>query len=92
MISLATVSVLMAAKLEQPMSPSFNKMISLLTIEEKKYVNKRALIDLEAQILMTLGFDFNFPGPIQSMERYLRIMNYDLNGTIRGMCFQIAKF
>ena len=40
MISLATVSVLMAAKLEQPMSPSFNKMISLLTDEEKKYVNK----------------------------------------------------
>ena len=31
---LATVSILMAAKLEQPISPSFNRMISLLTAEE----------------------------------------------------------
>jgi len=41
---------------------------------------------------MTLGFDFNFPGPIQSMERYLRILDYDLNKTILDMGFQISKF
>ena len=41
---------------------------------------------------MTLGFDFNFPGPIQSMERYLRILDYDFNRTIRDMGFQISKF
>lgn len=41
---------------------------------------------------MTLGFDFNFPGPIQSMERYLRILDYDLNRTIQDMGFQISKF
>ena len=40
MVGLATISMLMAAKLEEPMSPSFNKMISLLTDEEKKYVSK----------------------------------------------------
>jgi hypothetical protein len=39
-------------------------MINLLTDEEKKHVTKQSLIDLEAQILMKLGFDFNFPGPI----------------------------
>lgn len=64
MVSLATICVLMSAKLEQPISPSFTRMINLLTDEEKKYVSKQSLIDLEAQILIKLGFDFNFPGPI----------------------------
>ena len=54
----------MAAKLEQPISPSFTRMISLLTEEEKKIVTKQKLIDLEFNILVMFGFDFNFPGPI----------------------------
>jgi len=62
-------------------------MINLLTDEEKKYVSKQSLIDLEAQILITLGFDFNFPGPMQSMERYSRILGYDKNKTIIDMGF-----
>jgi hypothetical protein len=39
-----------------------------------------------------MGFDFNFPGPIQSMERFLRILSYDTNKTIWDMAFQICKF
>jgi hypothetical protein len=39
-------------------------MISLLTDEEQKLVTKKELIDLEASILVALGFDFNFPGPV----------------------------
>lgn len=64
----------------------------MLTDEEKKYVNKQSLIELESQILIKMGFDFNFPGPIQSMERYLRILNYNTNKTIQDMAFQICKF
>ena len=78
-ICLATISMLMAAKLEQPISPSFSRMIALLTEEEEKLVTKNDLIDLEEQILVLFGFDFSFPGPIQSMERFLRILNYDRN-------------
>ena len=63
-VSLATISVLMSAKLEQPVSPSFTRMINLLSDEEKSFFNKQFIIDLEAHILVTLGFDFNFPGPI----------------------------
>jgi hypothetical protein len=48
MVSLATICVLMSAKLEQPISPSFTRMINLLTDEEKKYVSKQSLIDIEA--------------------------------------------
>ena len=49
MLHLATVSTLMAAKLEEPISPCFSTMISLLSKVEKKYLsNKKELIDLEA--------------------------------------------
>jgi hypothetical protein len=86
-VCLSTISILLAAKLEQPISPSFTRMISLLTEEEKKLVTKQKLIDLETNILITFGFDFNFPGPIQSMERYLRLLDYDLNKQLYEMCF-----
>jgi len=54
----------MAVKMEQPISPSFLRMVQLLTDEEQKQVSKDSLIDLEARIIQTLGFDFGFPGPI----------------------------
>lgn len=91
-VHLSTISVLMSAKLEQPISPSFTRMINLLSSEEKKQVTKQSLIDLEMDILLRLGFDFNFPGPVQSMERYLRLLDYDLNRSVFDMSFQIAKF
>ena len=50
-LHLAVISVLMAAKLEQPISPSFNRMINLLPDEERKFVSKSQLIELEADIL-----------------------------------------
>ena len=86
-VHLATIAVLMSAKLEQPISPSFTRMINLLNEQEKKAITKKSLIDLEAQILIKLGFDFNFPGPIQPMERYLRILNFDFDKTIYDMAF-----
>jgi phosphohistidine swiveling domain-containing protein len=64
MCMLATVSMLMAAKLEQPISPSFSRMIGLLTDEEQLNVSKSGLIQLESDILVVMNFDFNFPGPI----------------------------
>jgi len=91
-VSLSVISMLMSAKLEQPISPSFARMINLLTDEEKALTSKAKLIDLESRILIVLGFDFNFPGPIQFLERYLRILDYDQNKTIFDMSFQICKF
>jgi len=90
--SLATISVLMSAKLEQPISPSFTRMINLLNSDEKKTITKQGLIDLEADILIKLGFDFNFPGPMQSLERYLRILEYDNVKNVFEMGYQICKF
>ena len=81
-VSLSAVSMLMAAKLEQPISPSFLIMIHLLTEDEQRVATKANLIALEEKILVAMNFDFNFPGPIQSLERYLRILGYDLNKII----------
>ena len=92
MCMLATISMLMAAKLEQPISPSFTRMIGLLSEDEQINVTKRGLIDLESDILITMNFDYNFPGPIQSMERFLRILEYDFNRTVYDMSYQICKF
>ena len=58
MVKLATICVLMSAKLEQPISPSFNRMISLLDDDEKTRITKQDLIDLEADIMNRLQFEF----------------------------------
>jgi hypothetical protein len=65
-------------------------MIQLLTDEEQKTVNKKLLTDLEAQIIVKLGFDFNFPGPIQFVERYLRILNFDKIKSVFDIAFAIC--
>jgi hypothetical protein len=58
MVKLATICVLMSAKLEQPISPSFNRMISLLDDDEKTRITKQDLIELEADIMNRLQFEF----------------------------------
>ena len=58
-VILATICTLMSAKLEQPISPSFNRMVNLLTKDEQKIVTKQNLIQMETDILIKFGFDFN---------------------------------
>ena len=51
---LGATCMLMAAKLEQPISPSFNRMIALLPSYEQKKFKKQDLINLEEKILIAL--------------------------------------
>ncbi len=67
-------------------------MINLLSDSEKKHMNKESLVDLEFKILMELNYDFNFPGPMESVERFLRILEYDHKKIIYDMSYQICKF
>ena len=66
-------------------------MIGLLTDEEKLLVDKKSLIKLEAAILKKFGFDFNFQGPMQPLERYLRILNYDQEPKVYDLSYRILK-
>ena len=54
LVSLATICILIAAKIEQPISPSFNRMISLLPLASGKLVTKADLVNLEDKILRAL--------------------------------------
>lgn len=56
-VALATISVIIAAKLEQPISPSFSRMISLLQDGWSSKITREGLIALEKHILETLDFN-----------------------------------
>jgi hypothetical protein len=78
--------------MEQPLAPNFSAMISLLLEKENEIVTKEQIIDLEAHILITLGFDLNFPNPFTIMERYLQVLDYDHNKVVNDISFEILKF
>ena len=67
-------------------------MITFLTEEERQVVERNELLELEADILVTLGFDLCFPGPVAPMERFLRLLKIDDKPILRRMSFQICKF
>ena len=92
MVKLATICTLMSAKLEQPISPSFNRMISLLEDDERARITKDDLIELEADIIRKLNMEFHFPGPIAPMERFLRLLGYNQNMLAYDMAYHICKF
>ena len=68
----------MAAKLDQPMSPSFNKMIALLPEEVASSLSKQDLIDLETLVIRELDFSFERDGPLIFLERFERLLEVDL--------------
>jgi len=88
---LATVSMLLAAKLDQPMQPCFARMREHLLPEEQKVVTREAYLQLEADILRTFGFDFNCPGPVPSLDRYVRILRVN-PVVLTEMACQICMF
>ena len=47
---------------------------------------------MELDIISKLGFDFNFVGPIQTMERFLRLLDYDMNSTVFEFAYELCKF
>lgn len=58
LVHLASVCLLLAAKLHQPLTPSFNQMILLLDDEYRNDPRcKQKMIDLEFQMVKTLQFD-----------------------------------
>ena len=68
--SLAVISLLLGAKLEQPMHPSFNIMIKLLYEKQRIVVKKETLLWLEKDILTTLEFSMHYVSAIPFLERF----------------------
>lgn len=70
LFALGATVMLMAAKVEQPISPSFNRMLALLPQSEQRRVTKQDLINLEEQILLALQFQVHYAGPVPFLERF----------------------
>lgn len=77
LFALGATVMLMAAKLEQPISPSFNRMLALLPSSEQSRITKQDIINLEEQILITLNFSLHAAGPIPFVERFQRLFGLD---------------
>ena len=75
--SLAVISLLLGAKLEQPMHPSFNIMIRLLYETKRLIVEKKTLLMLEKEILCTLEFSMHFVSAVPFLERFQLIFGFE---------------
>lgn len=75
--SLAVISLLLGAKLEQPMHPSFNIMIRLLYDTHRMHVDKQTLLAMENDILRTLEFSMHFVSPVPFLERFQLIYGFE---------------
>jgi len=77
LIRLAFVATLMAAKLEEPVQPSFKRMVRLVLKEWNFSTTREELVDLETSIIRLLDMDLITPGPLFFMDRYQRVFGLD---------------
>ena len=77
LIRLAFVCILMAAKLEEPIQPSFNRMVRLVASEWNFETTKEEIVEMESQVIRTLDWDLHMLGPIFFLERYQRIFGVE---------------
>ena len=67
----------MAAKLHQPLSPSFTKTLKLLPDEFRDRITKQDLIVVEELVVRELDFSFEWDGPLHFLERFERLFEVD---------------
>ena len=65
------MSILIAAKLEEPIQPSFERMIKLVQRDWQLSIEKNAMIELEIDILNKLDWDMLRPGPLFFLDRFV---------------------
>lgn len=76
-IKLAIVCCLIAAKMDQPISPSFKRMVRLVKREWDVEIELSSLIDLEERMLRVLDLSIHNTSPIIFLDRYLRLFGVD---------------
>ena len=77
LIKLAVIATLMAAKLEEPIQPSYRQMVHFINTNWSVTLVYKELIQLEHEIIVKLDFDLHFTSPIPFLERFQRIFNLD---------------
>ena len=89
LIQLATISILLAAKMYQHMNPCFDMMIERLPSLLREQVTREQLITLEELIIRALDFDLQHDGPLPFLERYQRVLGIDIEST-NGFYYKIG--
>lgn len=67
---LTVISLLMAAKLNEPRVPAFENMVNMINEWQQDHLTARDLVDLEEQIIKALEFDLNTVTPLHFLERF----------------------
>ncbi|CDW87090.1 cyc2-like cyclin [Stylonychia lemnae] len=91
LLVLVVTATIIAAKVEQPMTPSINRMIKLLSDDERDYVTKEKVIKCEEEILIRFDFDFNILSPQPFVERFMRLSELHNELFIDLLQFEILK-
>ena len=91
LITLGMTCLLIAAKLEEPVSPSYKILIRTMNDLHKANVQKRDLLRLEEKILIALEFSCHHISPIPFLERYFRIFGID-NGIKDRQAHQLRTY
>lgn len=99
---LGATSLLIAAKIEQPIMPSFTRMISLMPEDVQAKTSKQNLIDLEQKMLTALQFNMSYVSPVAFLARYQRLLGIDqesqnqdwqqIGGTARDICKYMQRY
>ena len=67
---LSVTTLMMAAKLNEPINPSFAVMNQLLTNQFNLSLDRDHFIALETKIIFTLEFDMQWISPAMFLERF----------------------
>lgn len=86
---LICVSCFIAAKIEQPKKPLFDNLILEYRSLTRKILRKDLLLIMERQVLVELGFDFNYSNPEHFIDRYLRVLGYHNVSQVNKNAIQI---
>jgi hypothetical protein len=81
----------MGAKMEQPMTPSINRMIRLLPDDEREIVTKQLVIQMEVEILTRFSFDMNFLSPLVFLERFLRLSEVHKDESVCNLAKELCQ-
>ena len=82
-VTLGTVSILLAAKLNEPCSPNFTNMVYLINARNPGELVLSDLIELESQILTSLDFNLQSETSLNFLERFCQLYRFD-DGLYRG--------
>ena len=72
---LSVISLLMAAKLNEPLVPAFINMVNMINGWQKGHMTSKDLVNLEEKILKALGFDLVWTTPLHFLERFQRLFS-----------------